>query len=150
MSTHPKSSDSPYRRFSEMNSKKHSILSVFNAHADVERTMREHSYTGFHIRSDCIPSGNECVPHRIAEFFETRNQNTLPKSRVGSWGVLFGSEYIWAPDIGPMLIVCQCKSKIQLGPQAGPEWNGYLENCSILQFETKFSTHSLLRIFHGY
>ncbi len=133
-----------------MNSKKHSILSVFDAHANVERTLREHSRTCFHVRNDCSPAAGESVPNRIAKFFETRNQNTLAETRAVSWGLLFGSEYVWAPDIGPMLIVCHCKSQFQVGQMAGPMSNGYLESCSILQFETKLSTRSLLRIFHGY
>ncbi len=135
-----------------MKAKTHSILTVVNAHADVERSLQERSEVDVDpqmrdITLDELPSR---LPNRIAKFYRGKN-NSLQQGGSGvSWGILFGSEYIWAPDIGPMLIVCPTKATNSLKPLPAATNSPKISNCCILQFENRLSTRSSLRIFHSY
>jgi len=131
-----------------MKIKKHSILSVINAHADIERTMSEESQSNIHIRSDCNIVARKEIPSRIANYFQGCKTNLRRSPKLASWGVLYGSEYIWAPDIGPMLIVCPANGGTALPGEKSNAMGVGLVNCSILQFETKLRSENSLRIVH--
>ena len=130
-----------------MKIKKHSILSVINAHADIERTMGDESQSNIHIRSDCNIVARKKIPSRIANYVQ-RKTNPRPSPKLASWGVLFGSEYIWAPEIGPMLVVCPANGDASLPGDKIHTMGVGLVNCSILQFETELRPENSLRIVH--
>lgn len=150
--TLPKNSISLFRKMNEMKDKTHSILTVVNAHADVERSMQERSEVDVdpQMRNETPDQLPSRWPNRIAKFYRGKNDSSKQGSRSVSWGILFGSEYIWAPDIGPMLIVCPTKATNSPKPQPVSTNSPTISNCCILQFENQLSTRSSLRIFHSY
>ena len=136
----------------EMKAKTHSIVTVVNAHADVERSLKERSEVDAapKILGDSLEKLPTSPPNRIAKFYLERNSSVQQATRSVSWGILFGSEYIWAPEIGPILIVCPIKATHSKKAQRVESSNSTLDNCCILQFENQLSTRSSLRIFHTY
>ena len=78
-----------------------------------------------------------------------KNATTQRAPNTVSWGILFGSEYIWAPDVGSILIACLNKaidaSKVNEVDSSYPT----IVNCCILQFGNKLSARSSLRIIHS-
>lgn len=136
----------------EMKAKTHSILTVVNAHADVERSFQERSEVDVdpQTRNNTLEQLPSQFANRIAKFYRDKNNSSQQGERSVSWGILFGSEYIWAPDIGPMLIVCPTKATNSSKPLTVTTNSPAISNCCILQFENRLSTRSSLRIFHSY
>lgn len=135
-----------------MKAKTHSILTVVNASADVERCVRERvdGDADPQLGENNLDQSKSRLPSRIAEFKQD-NRDSVQSDRLGiSWGILFGSEYIWAPDIGSMLIVWQAKTATSPKPPQDDSSRSTLFNCCIVQFENQLSTRSSLRIFHSY
>ena len=134
-----------------MTVKMHSILTVVNAHADVERSIRERTHVDVELQLQT--NFNEVEPiqasDRLADLCRHRNATSDQASTTVSWGILFGSEYIWAPDVGPILIVCLNKAIDAFKVNSVDSSYPALVNCCILQFENKLSTRSSLRIFHS-
>jgi hypothetical protein len=135
-----------------MKAKTHSILTVVNAHADVERSLQERSEVDIDPQMqnktlDHLPSSPS---NRIDEFYRGKSRSSPQVKKRVSWGILFGSEYIWAPDIGPMLIVCPTKATSSTKQLPATSNSPTISNCCILQFENQLSTRSPLRIFHSY
>jgi len=136
----------------EMTVKMHSILTVVNAQADVERSIRERTDIGVdpQMQSSFAEVQPVKVSDRLTDYLRRKDATSQLSAKTVSWGILFGSEYIWAPDIGPMLIVCPSKAIESSKVNAVDSSNLTLINCCILQFENKLSTRSSLRIFHSY
>lgn len=150
--TRPKSSILSFRKMSEMKMRVHSILTVVNATADVERTLREDWEDGGRSGTQvgAYDQPQICSPDRVARFYGGKINGKQNEYGCVSWGILFGSEYFWAPDIGPMLIVCP-NGFTNAGEASSRESNKTtFNNCCILQFEDQLSTRSSLRIFHCY
>jgi len=134
-----------------MKAKTHSILTVVNATADVERSVLERSDSDdpLQIQSNSMEHLPAVLPNRIADFYRDRKDRVQQKTNSVSWGILFGSEYIWAPEIGPILIVCPTNTINQTKKQRVESSSSTLCNCCILQFENQLSARSSLRIFHS-
>ena len=130
----------------------HSILTVVNASADVERSLRERSEDGDNSQSlmEAYAPSPKSLPNRLAHISGERFDSNLQSSRSVSWGILFGSEYLWAPDIGPMLIVCSSKVVNAGSTPSSASNESAFNNCCILQFANQLSPRSSLRVFHGY
>jgi hypothetical protein len=135
-----------------MKAKTHFILTVVNAHADVERSLQERSEVDAdpQIRNRSLDQLPPSSPNRIADFYRNKSRSSQQMKKSVSWGILFGSEYIWAPDIGPMLIVCPAKPTSTPCQQQATSNSSTISNCCILQFENRLSSRSSLRIFHSY
>ena len=128
----------------------HSILVIVNALADVERSIRDRSDDGDDLDPRRELGGNLASKNanRMAACDGNRDSQSIQARTLVSWGILFDSEYLWAPDIGPMLIVCPHKESKSLGKNKRAS-NAAFSNCCIVQFETQLSTRSSLRIFHS-
>ena len=140
-----------FRRMSEILSKMHSILHVVNAHADVERAL--HESRDVETASQWLSHGTEPLPDNsincAAHLPFVRNCKTRRLPEDASWGILFGSEYIWTPEIGALLIVCLCEATNFRNSKSDVSTSSTLGNCCILQFKSQLSTCSSLRIIHG-
>lgn len=145
----PKSSILWFRKISEMKVKTHSVLAVVNAHADVERSLRERSEVeaDWQLQDNSSTYVQHSLQNRIARYKKGPGNNE-PSKKV-SWGLLFDSEYVWAPDVGPILIVCPNKTT-NCSKALTVSRSSALSNCCILKFVNQLSTCSPLRIFHGY
>lgn len=145
----PKNSILWFRKISDMKVKTHSILALVNAHADVDRSLRERSEVEaeWQIQDNSGENVQPSLQDRTARYKKGPG-NREPSKKV-SWGVLFDSEYIWAPDVGPILIVCPNMTTNCASALTGSR-SSALSNCCILKFVNQLSTCSPLRIFHGY
>jgi len=132
-----------------MAAKTHSILKVVNAHADVERSIRDRHDVNSHSKANFVEAPVIGDPDRIANL--NRNKTTAAEnaSRNVSWGILFDSEFICASEVGPMLIVFSNTALDSSKPLSVESTKLTISNCCILLFEKQLSTRSPLRIFHG-